>query len=58
MILMEFICPVCRKFLSWTDRSAIVQCPWCTRWVRSGDSGNPAMIDETTAGDQLILFSG
>jgi len=53
-VLVEFRCPLCGDIGIWAYSSAIIRCPYCTRWLTAKDVSNPAMLDPES--DQLILF--
>ncbi len=56
--LMEFICPKCKKSLTWANQTAIVYCKRCDKWVRAKDikEVNPARMDAEGDNNQLTLF--
>ncbi|CQR71369.1 hypothetical protein SOV_17280 [Sporomusa ovata DSM 2662] len=53
-VLVEFICPLCSGPGIWAYPSAIIRCPYCTRWLTVKDVHNPAKLDPES--EQLILF--
>ena len=56
--LMEFICPKCKKSLTWANQAAIVYCKRCDKWVRAKDikEATPARMDAEGDNHQLTLF--
>jgi len=55
-LMIQFICPKCKRDLAWAYETASVYCRPCDRWVTAEQLKdiNPAKIDPNQ--DQLLLF--